>query len=213
ISKGEIPSLEGYEILSLDLTALSSDTGYAIGTFEGKIKALLAYLEENKKTILFIDEVHRITEAHSYGVQTSPVTLANILKPDLAKGLTCIGATTHEEYDQQIKNELALHRRFENKINVPAMTKKETLELLMQTKKDRFEDSYGVSIEDNALQTVVDLTSGIQDQEFPDKAISLIHTVCSSAAKLKKQQITAEDVNRSFKKNSSGLEKQLSYFS
>ncbi len=141
------------------------------GQFEERIKAVLDELTKNPDIILFIDEIHTIV-----GAGSAPGTMdaANMLKPALARGeIQCIGATTLDEYRQNIEKDGALERRFQ-KVIVEPTTPEETLEILRQV-KDKYEKHHNVKYTDEALEACVSLTERyVSDRNFPDKALDAL---------------------------------------
>lgn len=157
-------------LLGLDLAGLVAGTKYR-GQFEERIKAVLDELGKNPNIILFIDELHTIVGA---GGAPGSMDAANMLKPALARGeLQCIGATTLDEYRQNIEKDGALERRFQ-KVMVEPTTADETLEILRQV-KDKYEAHHNVNYTDAALEACVNLTDRyISDRNFPDKALDAL---------------------------------------
>lgn len=154
-------------VVALDMTAVVAGTKYR-GQFEERIRAILNELKKNPNIILFIDEIHNIVGA---GSAAGSMDAANMLKPALARGeIQCIGATTLDEYRQNIEKDGALERRFQ-KVIVEPTTPEETLQIL-QNIKDKYEEHHNVTYTDEALQACVKLTDRyITDRNFPDKAI------------------------------------------
>tara|TARA_B100000886_G_scaffold57657_2_gene35457 strand:+ start:2627 stop:5164 length:2538 start_codon:yes stop_codon:yes gene_type:complete len=157
-------------VVGLDLASLVAGTKYR-GQFEERMKALMNELEKNDDIILFIDEIHTIVGA---GGATGSLDASNMFKPALARGeIQCIGATTLDEYRQNIEKDGALERRFQ-KILVEQTTPKETLEILKNI-KDRYENHHNVNYTDEALNACVDLTNRyMSDRYLPDKAIDAL---------------------------------------
>ncbi|MDE6335932.1 MAG: ATP-dependent Clp protease ATP-binding subunit, partial [Muribaculaceae bacterium] len=115
--------------------------------------------------------IHTIVGA---GGAPGSMDAANMLKPALARGeIQCIGATTLDEYRQNIEKDGALERRFQ-KVMVEPTTPEETLQILRQV-KDKYENHHNVSYTDEALQACVDLTQRyVSDRNFPDKALDAL---------------------------------------
>ncbi len=157
-------------IVTLDLAALVAGTKYR-GQFEERLKAVMSELEKCPEVVLFIDEIHTIVGA---GSASGSLDASNMFKPALARGeLQCIGATTLDEYRQQIEKDGALDRRFQ-KIVVNPSTPEETIEILLQI-KDRYEDHHSVVYEKEAIKLAVSLSERyITDRHLPDKAIDII---------------------------------------
>lgn len=157
-------------VVGLDMAGMVAGTKYR-GQFEERIKAVLDELSKSKDIILFIDEIHTIVGA---GGAPGSMDAANMLKPALARGeIQCIGATTLDEYRQNIEKDGALERRFQ-KIMVEPTTPEETMEILKQV-KDKYEKHHNVHYTDNALEACVTLTERyISDRNFPDKALDAL---------------------------------------
>lgn len=157
-------------VISLDMAGMVAGTKYR-GQFEERIKAVLDELSKNPDIILFIDEIHTIVGA---GGAPGSMDAANMLKPALARGeIQCIGATTLDEYRQNIEKDGALERRFQ-KVMVEPTTPDETLQILRQV-KDKYEKHHNVTYTDEALQACVDLTQRyVSDRNFPDKALDAL---------------------------------------
>lgn len=157
-------------IISLDMAAVVAGTKYR-GQFEERIRSILNELKKSPNIILFIDEIHTIVGA---GSATGSMDAANMLKPALARGeIQCIGATTLDEYRQNIEKDGALERRFQ-KVLVEPTTPEETLQILKNI-KDKYEDHHNVNYTEDALNACVKLTERyVTDRNFPDKAIDAL---------------------------------------
>lgn len=157
-------------IVMLDLAAMIAGTKYR-GEFEDRLKKVMKELENDDKTIVFIDEVHQLVGA---GSAEGSMDAGNILKPALARGkIQMIGATTTNEYNKHIEKDAALERRLQP-IIVPESTEQETLAILRGLKK-HYEDFHAVTISDEVLVDTVRLAGRyIQDRFMPDKAIDLL---------------------------------------
>ena len=157
-------------VIALDMTAVVAGTKYR-RQFEERIRSILNELKKNPNIILFIDEIHTIVGA---GSAAGSMDAANMLKPALARGeIQCIGATTLDEYRQNIEKDGALERRFQ-KVIVEPTTAEETLQILKNI-KDKYEDHHNVNYTDAALEACVKLTDRyITDRNFPDKAIDAL---------------------------------------
>ncbi len=162
--------LFGKRVVSLDLASIVAGTKYR-GQFEERMKAILNELSKTTDIILFIDEIHTIVGA---GGATGSLDAANMLKPALARGeIQCIGATTLDEYRQNIEKDGALERRFQ-KVMVEPTSPEETIEILNNI-KERYEDHHNVYYTKEAIEACVKLTSRyISDRHLPDKAIDAL---------------------------------------
>ena len=129
-----------------------------------------------KKTILFIDEIHTIIGA---GGAEGALDASNILKPSLARGeLQLIGATTINEYRKYIEKDSALERRFQP-VTVDEPSEEESIAILKGL-RSRYEEHHRVEITDDALEAAVKLSARyINDRFLPDKAIDLIDEAAS----------------------------------
>lgn len=157
-------------VVALDIASIVAGTKYR-GQFEERMKAILNELAKNKNIILFIDEIHTIVGAGGSG---GSLDAANMLKPALSRGeIQCIGATTLDEYRQNIEKDGALERRFQ-KVLVEATSFDETVEILNNI-KSRYEDHHNVRYTDMAVKACVKLTNRyISDRALPDKAIDAL---------------------------------------
>ena len=157
-------------VVTLDLASLVAGTKYR-GQFEERLKAVMNELEKNTNIILFIDEIHTIVGA---GGATGSLDASNMFKPALARGeIQCIGATTLDEYRQNIEKDGALERRFQ-KVVVEPTSLDETIEIL-QNIKDKYEAHHNVNYTDEAIEACVKLSDRyITDRFLPDKAIDAL---------------------------------------
>ncbi|MEW6765524.1 MAG: ATP-dependent Clp protease ATP-binding subunit ClpA [Pseudomonadota bacterium] len=171
VVQGEVPdALANSVIYSLDLGAMVAGSKYR-GDFEKRLKGVLGELGRKPGAILFIDEIHTIIGAGS--ASGGSMDASNLIKPALAKGLRCIGSTTHAEFRQIFEKDAALTRRFQ-KIDVPEPTTEEALAILKGLRAG-FESHHAVSYTDEALETAVRLSERhIHDRHLPDKAIDVI---------------------------------------
>jgi len=163
-------SLLDKRIVMLDLAGMIAGTKYR-GEFEERLKKVMSELENDNKTIVFIDELHLIVGA---GAAEGAMDAGNILKPALARGkIQVIGATTTAEYTKYIEKDAALERRFQP-IQVPETTASETLAILKGLRR-HYEEFHGVKISNEVLEDTVTLAKRyINDRYMPDKAIDLL---------------------------------------
>jgi len=163
-------SLLDKRIIMLDLAGMIAGTKYR-GEFEERLKKVMAELENDKKTIVFIDEMHLIVGA---GAAEGAMDAGNILKPALARGkIQMIGATTTAEYTKHIEKDAALERRFQP-VQVPETSPAETLAILKGLRK-HYEAFHGVTVSNEVLEDIVGFAKRyINDRFMPDKAIDLL---------------------------------------
>ena len=178
IVKKDVPdNLKDKTIFSLDMGSLIAGAKYR-GEFEERLKAVLKEVKKSDgRIILFIDEIHTIVGA---GKTEGSMDAGNLLKPMLARGeLHCIGATTLDEYRQNLEKDKALERRFQ-KVLVKEPTVADTISILRGL-KERYEIHHSVNIHDNALVAAATLSDRyITDRYLPDKAIDLVDEACAN---------------------------------
>lgn len=177
IVNGDVPSsLLGKTIFSLDMGALVAGAKYR-GEFEERLKAVLNEVKKSDgEIILFIDEIHNIVGA---GKAEGSMDASNLLKPMLARGeLHAIGATTLDEYRENIEKDKALERRFQ-KVLVEEPTVEDTISILRGI-KEKYEIHHGIRISDSAvIAAAVYSDRYITDRFLPDKAIDLMDEAAS----------------------------------
>ncbi|MBI5357682.1 ATP-dependent Clp protease ATP-binding subunit [Candidatus Saccharibacteria bacterium] len=163
-------SLIGKRIIMLDLAGMIAGTKYR-GEFEDRLKKVMTELEQDKKTIVFVDELHLIVGA---GAAEGAMDAGNMLKPALARGkIQLIGATTTSEYTKYVEKDAALERRLQP-VLVPEATDVETVSILKGLRK-HYESFHNVSISDEVIEDTVRFAKRyINDRFMPDKAIDLI---------------------------------------
>jgi ATP-dependent Clp protease ATP-binding subunit ClpC len=169
-------ALKDRRIVELSLSSVVAGTRYR-GDFEERLEKILAEARDHPEVVLFLDEIHTLVGAGSASGMV--MDAANILKPALARGeLTCIGATTMDEYRRYIERDAALERRFEV-VQVREPSAEETHQILTGLRPS-YEDHHNLKIADEALAAAVKLAERyIRTRHFPDKAIDLIDTACS----------------------------------
>ena len=171
IKNGNAPrTLIGKRILTLDLASIVAGTKYR-GQFEERMKAILEECKANPDVVLFIDELHTIVGA---GNASGSLDASNIFKPALSRGeIQIIGATTLDEYRENIEKDGALTRRFQQ-VLVVEPTLEETKVILMNI-KEKYEAHHKVKYTDEAIDECVKLAARyIMDRSMPDKAIDVL---------------------------------------
>ncbi|MEA1871720.1 MAG: AAA family ATPase, partial [Candidatus Bipolaricaulota bacterium] len=177
IAADDVPdTLKGKEIVALDIAAMVAGSKFR-GEFEDRLKAVIKEIEAAAgKAIVFIDEVHTIVGA---GAAEGAIDASNMLKEPLSRGkFQLIGATTLNEYRENIEKDSALERRFQ-KVYVGEPTVEETIEIL-EGLREKLEEHHQVKITDDAIRAAAKLSERyISDRFLPDKAIDLLDEAAS----------------------------------
>lgn len=176
IKEGNVPDkLKNKEIVLINTSTLIAGTKYR-GEFELRVNNLIKEVMKCKNIILFIDEIHTIVKT---GSSDGSIDAANILKPYLARGdIKIIGASTYEEYNEYIKKDPALVRRF-TPVMVNEPSNKDMLTIMDKVKKN-YESFYDLKINKNTIKYLIDITDKYLPNLYnPDKCIEVLDTVCS----------------------------------
>lgn len=172
IVAGDVPTtLQNKKLISLDLSSMVAGSKYR-GEFEERLKSVLNEIKASDgQVITFIDEIHTIVGA---GAAEGSMDAGNMLKPMLARGeLRLIGATTLDEYRENIEKDPALERRFQQ-VFVGEPSVEDTVAILRGLKQ-RYEAHHKVTIGDDALVAAATLSNRyISGRQLPDKAIDLV---------------------------------------
>jgi len=181
-------------VLTLDLSSVVAGTKYR-GQFEERINAIIKELKENPEVIIFIDEIHTIVGA---GSASGSMDASNLFKPALARGeLQCIGATTLNEYRQNIEKDGALERRFQ-KVVINPSSPEVTLTILNNV-KGKYEDHHNVEYTEEAILNCVKLTERyITDRNFPDKALDALD---ESGSRAQQSEVNVPDSIKKLEKS------------
>jgi ATP-dependent Clp protease ATP-binding subunit ClpB len=178
IVANDVPeSLRGKTLIALDLASMVAGAKYR-GEFEERLKAVLEEIKNSEGQIVtFIDEIHTVVGAGASG--DSSMDAGNMLKPMLARGeLRLIGATTLDEYRENIEKDPALERRFQQ-VFVGEPSVDDTIGILRGL-KERYEAHHKVAISDSALVAAATLSNRyISGRQLPDKAIDLVDEAAS----------------------------------
>jgi len=185
LADGNMPAiLKNATLLELDNSTLMAGASYK-GEVEDRLKKVINECKKSGKTILFIDEIHTLLDSKgSYG------NVANLLKPELARGeITVIGSTTEEEYRKIIEPERAFDRRFEVlKVEEPDET---TCVKMIDKILDGYKNHHGVDVDSTALQDCVKLAKRYsKGKKLPDSAIDLLDRTMASIKMLDETSAT-----------------------
>jgi type VI secretion system protein VasG len=180
IAAGDVPDpLKNVQLHTLDLGLLQAGAGVK-GEFENRLKNVIDEVKRSPvPIILFIDEAHTLIGA---GGQAGQNDAANLLKPALARGeLRTIAATTFAEYKKYFETDAALKRRFQQ-VKVDEPDEQKAIRMLRGL-VPMLEKHHKVRILDEAVVDAVRLsTRYMPDRQLPDKAVSLLDTVCARVA-------------------------------
>jgi len=170
VSKKVARVLLNKRIVSINMTTIVAGTKYR-GEFEERMKQIVDELKSVDNVIVFIDEIHTIVGA---GGVSGALDASNILKPALARGqVQCIGATTLDEYRENVEDDGALTRRFQE-IFIDPPSIEDTIEILKRI-KGQYEEHHAVEYTEEALEACVKMSERyIKSRELPDKAIDLM---------------------------------------
>ena len=177
IANGTAPSfLHGKRVVQIEIGMLVAGTSLR-GQFEERIVGIVDEVRNAPDVILFIDEIHTIVGAGD--TIDSNLDAANILKPALARGeITCIGATTFEEYRKAIAKDPALDRRFRT-IDIQEQSTAEAM-IVIENVYQRYEEHHNVKILPGAREAAVRLSDRyMRDRRLPDKALDLLDEACA----------------------------------
>ena len=184
------PQLADKVLYELDLASVVAGTKYR-GEFEDKLKKIIRKVKEDGQVILFIDEIHNLVGA---GGAEGAIDASNILKPYLARGeITCIGATTYEEYVRLFEKDRALNRRFQ-KIDLKEEGRENVCRILSGL-KSQYESYHEITIPDELLPEIVDDSNRyLNERHQPDKALDVLDLACVHARMAHLSQLSKQDV-------------------
>jgi type VI secretion system protein VasG len=203
VVEGDVPeSLRDVSILGLDMGLLEAGAGVK-GEFENRLKSVINEIKASPKPIiLFIDEAHTLIGA---GGPAGGSDAANLLKPALARGeLRTVAATTWSEYKKYFERDAALARRFQPvRLDEPSV---ETSVLILRGLKQKYEETHGVVVRDDAITAAAELSSRyLSGRQLPDKAVDLLDT---SAARVKINLTAKPDVIEDCERTIQALERE-----
>ncbi|MEI7741197.1 MAG: AAA family ATPase [bacterium] len=180
IIKNNVPkALQGKQIFELSVAELIAGTKYR-GEFEERLRGVMKELEKApRQTILFVDEIHLLEQTKG---AEGAVSASDVLKPALARGdVSIIGATTLKEYEEYIRPNTALDRRFQ-----PVLVAEPTPEAALAVLRgiaNLYEKHHDVIIDDDALEAAVTLSiEKLKGRRLPDKAIDIIDEASAKVA-------------------------------
>ncbi len=192
IIKGEVPSqLKNYKVFMIEMGSLVSGTKYR-GEFEERLNKIIREIINDKKSIIFIDEIHTMLNA---GGAEGAISASDILKPYLARGeIKCIGATTITEYNNSILNDKALARRFDI-INIKEPNQEEMKNILKKIKHE-YENYHSIKISNDVINKVIKYSDYyLRNVVNPDKSIDLLDSSCAFAkVNGNKKELTEGDI-------------------
>lgn len=179
--------LHGKRLVELDISSMVAGTRYR-GQFEEKLKAVMDEVTKAGNIIMFIDELHTIVGAGGAG---GSLDFGNIIKPALARGdFQCIGATTFNEYRENIEKDGALERRFQKIICEPP-SDTET-EIILLNIKESYEQHHKVTYSNEIIKKIVQYSGRyMTDKYFPDKALDVMDEV-GARVRLKNMKVPPE---------------------
>lgn len=190
---GDAPaSLAKKKIIELNLNSMIAGTNYR-GDFEKRFENVINYLRKEGNVILFIDEIHCMKGLGATSASKTDMDLSNMLKPYLSSGeISCIGATTHDEYKNSIEKDKALDRRFRVvQLREPSV---DETKVIVNYKKSSYETFHKIKMSDEVADKVVDLTNRfISKGAFPDKAFDVID-MCAALAIMKRKKTVDEKI-------------------
>jgi len=206
IAKNDVPeSIRGNTIIELNLTNIVSGTIYR-GSFEERIKNIVAELKQNRDIIVFVDEIHSMMGAGS--ALGSPMDAANILKTEISNGhMKVIGATTLNEYREHVEKDQAFSRRLKP-IRLRTLTREELLNII-NTHRLASQKHYKINIPEEVAAEALELSSKyLRYEGQPSISISLLDSAASRIQREKVGQtpivMTVEDVQKQIE-----IEKQI----
>ena len=196
IAQGRVPPvLAGKRIIEVDMGSLTAGTSLR-GQFEERIVGIVKEASNAPEVVLFIDEVHTIVGA---GDREGAQDAAQLLKPALARGdVSCIGATTQDEYRKFIRQDAALERRF-SPVAISELTAEACIAVLEKIAprivSKHAARGQALTVEPAALQAAVSLTDRyVKDRHQPDKCIDALDIACARAAVQERTSVTLDDI-------------------
>lgn len=193
INEGKVPDpLKNKKIIEINLSSLIAGTTFR-GEFEKRFENIVEFLKKEPDAIIFIDEIHCMKGLGSTGASGNEMDFSNMIKPYLSSGkISCIGATTYDEYKSTIEKDKALDRRFKIVyLNEPTV---ELTKDILKFKKFIYEDFHNIKVSDQHIEKIVDLSDRfISKGAFPDKAFDVLD-MCLAMAKMQNIKVINENL-------------------
>ena len=192
ITSGNVPRiLKDKRLVSINMGPLIAGTMYR-GQFEKRVTHVIKEAS-NPNIILFIDEIHSIVGAGR--AEGAPMDAATMLMPALARGkISCIGATTYDEYHRHFAKNEALDRRFQT-IPVDELPGPATVNVLETIAPTTLEKPNDLKIEEGVFEETVELAGRyLRNRYFPDKAIDVLDQAVGRAIREDRKVVNVSDV-------------------
>ena len=200
IFQNKVPRrLKGARILELEMSSLSAGSA-SRSEFEGRFVPMIRGVAERNASklmppiVLCIDEIHMIMPTC---ISSGAAGVADLMKPYLTTGdLLMVGATTRDEYEDFVKQDAALDRRFQKIFLDPP--NEEECKVILRGLKHRFADHYEIRVTDEVCNQIVYLTSKyLRRRNHPDKAILMLDQACARCVMAGKEELDMDDVRES----------------
>lgn len=196
LNNGTIACLpQATQIYALSMGKMVAGTRYR-GDFEERIERVFTSLQNMPDALLFIDEMHLLWGAGR--AQDVITDAANLLKPYLDRGkIRIIGATTCAEYNQYIKKDPALCRRFKE-LRLAEPDQEQTLQMVAK-QAEALADHHRVDIPEQVLQRAIEITDQYILNRFqPDKSVELLDNAAAGVRLAGRHEVTMDDLLKTF---------------
>ncbi len=185
IVAGKIPgNLKEAMVFELDFGALIAGASYK-GEVEDRLKSIIKEIEQFERAILFIDEIHTLLDK-----QAGASGAANLLKPELARGvLTIIGTTSIDNYTKFIETDEAFSRQFEIvKVDEPS---EDVAARMLSYIIPVYEKHHSLSVDPTVAAEAIRLSKRfMKERSLPDSAIDLIDRTMAGVRMMKDTSAT-----------------------